>query len=155
MDASLRPIGIKVNQDVFLKLDDDNFIRLVDILIKKYSIEIFRYFDKLASDLYNIFEAIKKEMPEELITRSQDQVIRQLIMGNLKATSLTGHSLRNMVAVKTNGMLEQFQVYIVNPKIKELDSFKQEIPPFFLDFYLKYLLLLKQQKQVIISQFQQ
>lgn len=154
LDASLRPIGVKINEDVFSKLNDDNFIRLMDILIKKYSIEIFRHFDKLAVDLYNIFEEIKKEIPEDTILKGRDKAIRELIMGNLKATALTGHSVRNMLTVKTNGMLEIFQVFIVNSEIKQIETFKKEIPSFFLDFYLKYLMLLKQQKQVILRQLQ-
>lgn len=155
MDASLRPVGIKINEEVFLQLDDDNFIRLMDILIKKYSIEIFKNFNKLAADLYNLFESVKKEIPDEALAHSQDQAIRQLIMDNLRAASLTGHSLRNMISVKTNGMLEQFQVFIVDGNIKQLDSFKKEIPSFFLDFYLKYLMLLKQQKQIVLRQLQE
>jgi hypothetical protein len=154
IDSSLRPIGVKINEEIFLKLDDDNFIRLMDILIKKYSIEIFHYFENFASDLYNFFETVKKEIPEATLSRTQDQAIRQLIVGNLKAASISGHSLRNMVAVKTNGMLEQFQVFIVDPKIKQLESFKNELPSFFLDIYLKYLMLLKQQKQIVLRQLQ-
>ena len=154
MDSSLRPVGIKINEEVFRKLDDDNFIRLMDILIKKYSIEVFRNFEKLAADLYKLFDTVKKEIPEEFLLSSQDQAIRQIIMSNLKAASITGHSLRNMISVKTNGMLEQFNVFIVDPKIKEIDSFKKELPSFFLDFYLKYLMLLKQQKQIVLRQFQ-
>ncbi len=154
MDESLRPVGIKINEEVFLKLDDDNFLRLMDILIKKYSIEIFKNFNKLATDLYTFFESVKKEIPDEALAQSQDQAIRRLIMDNLSAASLSGHSLRNMISVKTNGMLEYFQVYIVDASIKQLEPFKKEIPSFFLDFYLKYLMLLKQQKQIVLRQLQ-
>ncbi|MDD5457661.1 MAG: hypothetical protein PHV30_11615 [Candidatus Margulisbacteria bacterium] len=148
----LVPKGIKINEKVFSKLSEDNLKKLIEILMKKYSIEIFNYFDQLAQDLYNMFESIKKEIPDELLADIQDSAIKNIIINNLVAVSVSSHSIQNFIAVKTNGTLENFQVFLLDEQIKTPQVFKREILSLFTDFYLNYLMILRQQKKVIINQ---
>jgi len=152
LNSILVPVGIKMDEKVFKSLDEENIKNLVEILIKKFSLEVFKSFDRIASDLYKMFELIKSEISEEMLSKIPDKAIRNLIIDNLKLAAVSGHSLQNSIVVKTTGMLESFEVFIMDDQIKDPAVFKKELSSLFKDFYINYLQTIRQQKQVIIRQ---
>ncbi|OGI07444.1 MAG: hypothetical protein A2Y40_04135 [Candidatus Margulisbacteria bacterium GWF2_35_9] len=154
LSSILVPLGIKMNENLFKSLDEDNLKNLIEILIKKFSFEVFNSFDRLARDLYNMFELIKKEIPDEVLSKIPDNAIKNLIIDNLKVAAVSGHSVNNFLVVKTTGMLESFQVFILDNSVKDAEIFKRELNSLFNDFYINYLQTIRLQKQVIIRQVQ-
>ncbi len=151
LNIDLVPQGIKVNERLFAKLSVDDITKLITYLTKRFSQEILRYFDRIASDIFNIFNKIRDQVPAEVIAGMEDEVIKNLILSNLKATLVSAQSIKNFIVIKTNGTLDDFQIFINSQNIVSLPIFKKEIVSVLIDFYVRYLLTLKQQKKVVVN----
>ena len=151
LSSNLLPEGIKLNEKYYEKVKIEDKKKLVEILMKKFSVEIFKYFERIAGDIYKLVDSIKQEIPHEELGAIEDQAIKNLININLQVIPVTALSHNGFITVKTNGLLEMFSIFTNDENIVKPDVFKKEFMSLLVDFYIKYLMTLKQQKKVILN----
>ena len=155
ISSTMIPLGIKILKEPPMDERHELWRSITQQLLKAYARSILKHFEVFSYEILDIVNEVKDAMIEDEHIQRSINTIQKTVIDNLRLSPVTCHGFYNILSVKSNGILELFDVYFNQNEDFSAEKIKKELVTLLSEFYIQYLNVLKIQKRLILTKLRE